>query len=399
MIKYDTALKNVLENAHLLATEKVRIEDSVGRILKEDVYSKVEMPPFDKSAVDGYAVRSTDVRKAPTLLKRVGLIQAGENLKKRLKKGECAKIMTGAPLPKGADSVIMVEDTHARDNHVSALKAVKRWENVCFRAEDIRRGRRVLEKETGILPSHIAVLAAVGKEFVNVTAKPGVAILNTGGEIVPVGRALGGNKIYNSNGPMLQTLLKSDGMEPSFLGIAKDDTNELTRMIKQGLKANALLISGGVSMGDYDLVPQVLKNLGVRKIFHKVNIKPGKPLFFGKVRKTVIFGIPGNPVSNFLAYFLFIRPALRKMMGHGEADPLFKEGIVDEEYGSKVGRRHFVLVTIYRKNGCYHLRPVLSHGSADILALSAADGFMGLNENAGVIKKGSKAQFITWKEI
>jgi len=188
-------------------------------------------------------------------------------------------------------------------------------------------------------------------------------------------------------------------MDPSFLGIARDDANELARMMKQGLKSDILLISGGVSMGDYDLVPHVLKKLGVRKIFHKVNIKPGKPLFFGKYKGTIIFGIPGNPVSNFLTYLLFIRPALRKMMGYEEAAPLFREGIVDRGFRSKAGRRHFVLVTIHREKGSYHLKPVTSHGSADILALSAADGFMVLNEDAGAIRNGSKAQFITWKEL
>ena len=288
MIKYETALKRMLKNAPLLPAESVSIEDSVGCVVKEDIYSKVEMPPFDKSAVDGYAVKSQDTRRAPVALRCVGLIQAGEDMKRRLKSAECAKIMTGAPLPEGADSVIMIEDTAARDDRVEALKAVKKWENVCFRAEDIRRGQRVLGKGTAILSSHMAVLAAAGREFVNVTTKPKVAILNTGGEIVPVGSTLKKNRIYNSNGPMLQTLLESDGMEPSSLGIARDDANELTRMIKLGLKSDILLISGGVSMGDYDLVPHVLKKSGVKKIFHKVNIKPGKPLFFGMHKKTMV---------------------------------------------------------------------------------------------------------------
>lgn len=399
MITYEAALKNILENTRVLPAEKVRIEDSAGRVLRENVYSEVNMPPFDKSAVDGYALRSQDARKIPTVLKCVGLIRAGENLKKRIKKGECAKIMTGAPVPKGADSVVMMEYTTTRGEYVKALKTVKKWENVCFRAEDIKAGQKVLEKGAKLFSSHIAVLAAAGKEFVEVTAMPGAAVLNTGGEITPIGRALAKNGIYNSNGPMLRAMLKSDAIEPFLLGIAKDDINELTRMIRRGLRFDMLLISGGVSMGDYDLVPRVLKNLGARKIFHKVNIKPGKPLFFGRYRNTIIFGIPGNPISSFLAYLLFIRPALRKAMGYKVAGPSFKKGIIDREFGKKDSRRRFVLVKIRERGASRVLSPILNRGSADVLALSKADGFMVLGENTKVIKKASFAQFISWKEI
>lgn len=399
MIKFEEALKRILENTLTLPARKIPIQEAVGMILQEDIRSGIEMPPFDKSAMDGYAVNSLDTKECPVRLKCLGLIQAGDVFTKRLKRGECVKIMTGAPLPKGADSVILVEDVSEDAGFVEVSKPVKKGENVCFRAEDIKRGDRVLEKGKKISPSEVGILATVGRCFVKVIPKPKAAILNTGGEIVPLGSKLARFKIYNTNGPMLKTLLKCDGIKPRVLGIAKDNVQQLSRAIRKGLTDDILLISGGVSMGDYDLIPEVLKNAGVKQIFHKVNIKPGKPLFFGVKNKTVIFGIPGNPVSNFLSYLIFVRPAIRKMMGYKGCKPPFKEGIVRKEFRTKAGRRHFVLVKAIEQEGHLYLLPVESHGSADTLSLSKADGFMMVDEGAPIVQSGSKIKFITWKEI
>lgn len=399
MMQYEEALENILKNAYPLSAEKVMIEESVGRILKEDIYSKIKMPPFDKAAMDGYAINVQDVKNVPIKLRNIGIIQAGDIFEEKLTKGDCVKIMTGAPLPPGTDSVVMIEDTRQFDDFVEILKVIKKGENVCFQGEDIGEGQKVIDQGTKISSSHVAVLATVGRRFVRMSGKPRVSILNTGGEIVQPGVKLSKNKIYNSNGPMLQALLKSDGVESCFLGIVKDNIEELKRVIKDGFKANILLISGGVSMGEYDLIPEVLVNMEVKKIFHKVNIKPGKPLFFGIKNKTLIFGIPGNPISNFLAYLIFIRPALYKMLGHSNFQPEFKTGLIDREFNTKTERKHFVLVKITKnKNHCY-LTPIFSHGSADILALSKADGFMVVDGNISTIKKNSKIQFITWKII
>lgn len=396
MISYEQALKLILGNLSTRPTEKILFEDSLGRILAEDIYSGLEMPPFNKSAMDGYALNSLDVQKVPVKLKCIGLIQAGENFKKAIKRGECVKIMTGSPLPENADSVVMVENTRQIRENVEVLEGVEKGENVCFQGEDIRRGEKVLKKGTKISAAHIALLATIGRNFIKVVRPPRVAILNTGGEIVPVGAKLGRSQIYNSNGPMLSVLLRSDGIEPYFLGIARDNEKELKQAIKQALGMDIILISGGVSMGDYDLVPEVLTGLGVKKIFHKVNIKPGKPLFWGIRRKTAIFGIPGNPVSNFLTYFVFIRPALFKMRGYKVSGPEFKQGFLAEELRLRGGRKHFILVKISKKKGCDYLSPVPNHGSADVLALSRANGFMVANEDVRMLKKGTTVRFITW---
>lgn len=406
MVTFEQALKNILNNARVLSIEKVVIEDSVGRILQEDIYSGLEMPPFDKSAMDGYAVCCLDTQDAYAKLECIGIIQAGESFNGRLKRGECVQIMTGAPMPKGADSVVMIEDTkEARSANrnegyfVRILKKVKTGENVCLRGEDIKKGQKLFRKGERIFSPDTAVLAAMGRRFVKVIRPPTVAILNTGGEIVPVGTKLCKNKIYNSNGPMLEALHRFDGILPVSLGIVKDNVRQLERALRQGLKADILLISGGVSMGAYDLIPAALRNIKVKEVFHKVNIKPGKPLFFGVKNKTLIFGVPGNPVSNFLAYFVFIRPAIYKMMGLKPSGAAFKDGILVKEFRKKTDRRQFVLVKVLKRGNYYYLSVLDSHGSADILSLSKADGFMMVNENKSVIKKNTKMRFITWKEL
>lgn len=399
MIEFEEALSLIINNTHRLPVERVLVEDSIGRVLMEDVYSNIEMPPFNKSAMDGYAVKAEDIKRAPVKLRFIGSIQAGKGLKKRVMCGECAKIMTGAPLPEGADSVVMIEETQQYGKNIEILRSVKRWQNVCFQGEDVKKGQRVLEKGKIISISDIGVLATIGRRYVKSIRRPDVAVLNTGGEIVPLGCKLSRRSIYNSNGPQLLSLLKSVQINPRFLGIVKDEPRELTRVIKRGLEGDMLLISGGVSMGDYDLVPGILKDLGVKEIFHKVNIKPGKPLFFGKRKNTIVFGIPGNPVSNFLTHLIFIQPALCKMMGRESCKPLFEEGILKKTFYQKKGRRHFVLVKISNSDSCYRLDPVKSHGSADTLALSRADGFMIVDGDRHLVDENSKMRFITWRKI
>ncbi len=398
MITYEQALVAILKKTSSLGTEKVPIKDSVGRVLKEDIVSSLEMPPFDKAAVDGYAVRTSDVLQAPCILECVGFIEAGKSFSKSVKSGECVKIMTGAPLPKNTDGVVMVEDTKMSGKYIKILRSIKKDENMCPRGQDLKKNQVVLKKGKPISSSHVALLAAVGRRFATVSRKPSVSLLNTGGELILVGKRLGKNQIYNSNGPMLSALIKSDGLELNFLGIAKDEPRELRKAIQKGLKSRILLISGGVSMGDYDLVPDILKNLGVRKIFHNVRMKPGKPLFFGIKNRTLVFGIPGNPVSNFLAYLVFVRPAIRKMTGHDFYLPAFKKGILKKAFYLRGDRRHFALVKIFKKNNQYYLKPLGAHGSADILSLARADGFMTVGPNRKRIKEGTTVPFITWEE-
>lgn len=392
MITFEEAISTVLRNARPLPPGSVPVELAVGRALAEDVRSALDMPPFDKSAVDGYAVRAAAV-KPGARLRCLGLVQAGEVFKGGLAAGTCVKIMTGAPVPPGADAVAMVEYTSEKGGLVEFSAGIDRGDNIARRAEDIKKGQLILKRGTVIKVSHIAALAAAGRGAVKCGALPTAAIVNTGGEIVPPGRPLGRNKIYNSNGPMLAALLRSDGVTAAP-AIVRDDAKKMRTALAAALKRDMVLISGGVSMGDYDLVPGILKSLGVKKLFHTVRVRPGKPMFFGVKGRTLVFGIPGNPVANFMAYLAYIRPALRRLAGRPDFAPAFLDGTCAAAFEPRTPRRAMVLSTVSAKAG-FSLAGVSNNGSADILALAEAAGFTMVPEG-GSVKKGGRAKFISW---
>jgi len=407
MIGFEEAVKTVLKYAKPLPAARTRIEDAVGRALLEDVYSGMDMPPFDKSAVDGYAVRAADLAGGREL-RCAGVIQAGDNFRGKVRAGECVKIMTGAPVPAGADAVVMVESTtpllsfaresdgstQGRNGVVKFNEGIGKGTNIARRGEDIRKGQKILSRGIVIKISHIAVLAAVGRGWVKTGALPKVSLINTGGEIVPPGTRLAGNRIYNSNGPMLSAMLKTDKVCAAPV-IVRDDAKKMKAALSRALKTDILLISGGVSMGDYDLVPGVLKALGVKKIFHKVRVRPGKPMFFGVKGRTLVFGIPGNPVANFMAYLAYVRPAIRKMAGRPDFAPKFKTGTCAVKFEPRTPRKALVLSKVCARAE-YALTEVSNNGSADILALAQANGFTVVKEG-GSLKKNGKAAFISWR--
>ena len=392
MINFEEAIEIVLKNVRPLPPVKTRVEDAAGRVLQEDIRSGLEMPPFNKSAVDGYAVRAADLVRARRL-RCTAMVQAGESFLGKLRAGECVKIMTGAPVPAGADAVVMVEYTSEKNGLVKFAAGIKKGKNIAVRGEDIKKGQKILACGTVIKISHIAALAAVGRGKVKTGALPRVSLVNTGGEIVPPGTELGRNRIYNSNGPMLAAMLGADGIKAVPV-IVRDEARKLKAALAKALKADIVLISGGVSMGDYDLVPGVLKSLGVKMIFHKVRVKPGKPMFFGTKGDRLVFGIPGNPVSNFMAYLAYIRPAIRKMSGRPDFAPRFLEGACAAAFKPRTPRRAMVLSRVRAKTE-YSLCEVSNNGSADIIALAGADAFTMIREG-GSVNKGGKAKFIGW---
>lgn len=392
MITFEEAIAKVLEHAKPLPAELTRIEEAVGRMLLEEIRSGLDMPPFDKAAVDGYAVRAADLAEGRELRCR-GLVQAGEAFKGVVKPGDCVKVMTGAPVPAGADAMVMVEHTGERNGLVKFEEGIKKGANIARRGEDIKKGQKILPRGTLLSISHIAVLAAVGRGRVRTGGLPRVSLVNTGGEIVPPGSRLGKNAIYNSNGPMLSALLRTDGVITAPV-IVRDEKKAMRAALAAGLKADILLISGGVSMGDYDLVPGVLKELGVKKVFHNVRIRPGKPMFFGVKGRKLVFGIPGNPLANFLAYFAYIRPAILKMGGRRDFAPEFRTGTCAAGIDPRTPRRAMVLTSV-KERADYSLEEVPGNGSADILALAGANGFTMVKEG-GSLKKGEKAKFLSW---
>jgi molybdopterin molybdotransferase len=392
MISFEEAIETVLKNARPLPPVMTPVELAAGRALLEDVRSVTAMPPFDKSAVDGYAVRAADVKPGAALCSR-GLLQAGQAFGRRLGRGECVKIMTGAPVPAGADAVLMVEFSSEKAGLVSFSRGIKAGANIARRGEDIKKGQVVLRRGTVIGVEHAAVLAAAGRARVKTGALPSLSLVNTGGEIVPPGRPLGKNRIYNSNGPMLAALLRGDGIAAAP-AIVRDEPRALKAALARALKADIVLISGGVSMGDYDLVPGTLKALGVKKIFHTVRVRPGKPLFFGVKGRRLVFGIPGNPVANFMAYQAYIRPAIRKMACRPDYAPKFRDGVCADKFEPRTPRRAMVLSKACAHKS-YKLYEVDNNGSADILALAEANCFTMVKEN-GAVKKGGKTKFLAW---
>lgn len=403
MISWESALQKIKSNAKVCSNIELELEQSLGYKLAKDLFATLDIPPFNKSAVDGYALRASDYNLKDTLLSCVGVVEAGKNFDREISPGECVKIMTGACIVRNADSVVMIEDTESFPNKkVKIKKIVKKGQNICFQGEDVKKKQKVASRGHRISVLDIALLASVGIKIVKVINKPKVAVLNTGGEIVPLGNKINTKltyKIYNSNGPQLMALLKQSRIKAQFLGIAKDRVDDLEKKISLGLKSNILLISGGVSMGDYDLVPQVLERLGVEKIFHNVCMKPGKPLFFGRKKDTLIFGIPGNPISNFLVYTLFVRLAILKMSGEEDINLNFEQAVLTKNYFQKPGRTHFVLVKAKYKNSRFFVTPVRSNGSADVAALADTQGCVMIHKDVTQLKAGAQVRFLSFKGL
>jgi molybdopterin molybdotransferase len=321
MLSVDQALQLVLDHAQGLPATQTRLADALGRVLAESIVSDIDSPPHDKSIVDGYAVIAADIEAPGVELHVLEEVTAGAIPTKRLERGAATRIMTGAPIPPGADAVVMVEHTQAAGQRVAIMQpTVRPGQNVMPRAAAMSRGQTVLRPGQLLRAVEVGLLAEVGHTQVAVVGKPTVAIVPTGNELVDPATTPSFSQIRNSNGPMLAALAHQAGSEACDLGITRDDPRELARILEIGLASDVLVVSGGVSVGILDLVPKTLEQLGVEQVFHKVNLKPGKPLWFGvrrdvAERQTLVFGLPGNPVSSLVCFELFVRPAIQKLRG------------------------------------------------------------------------------------
>lgn len=382
MIRFEEASELVMSNAQPLRSEHVLMMDSLGRVLAEDVYSDLNMPPFDKSAMDGYAIRMEDLFMT---LKVIEVIQAGQVPEKVVKTGECSKIMTGAPIPEGADGVIRIEDTETLGNGNIRFIGKESAKNICFKGEDIREGDLVISSGTCIQPQHLAVLASVGKVNPLMYAKAEVGVLSTGNELVEPMHIPSPSNIRNSNAYQLMGQLIKAGANPHYEGIALDTEVSLTAFLRNALdQFDIVLLTGGVSMGDYDHVPDVMDKIGIKILFKSVAIQPGRPTIFGRRGNQFIFGLPGNPVSAFIVFEMLVKPFLRKMMGDFSLplDIQLPMGINHTRVNSS--RKSFIPVKIIQGE----VFPLEYHGSAHINAYTTANGICTMEIGEASLEKG-----------
>ncbi|OGU14572.1 MAG: molybdopterin molybdenumtransferase MoeA [Geobacteraceae bacterium GWC2_53_11] len=326
MLSYDQARKVILENCSPAGVEQVSLLDAVGRVLAKDVAAPWDMPLWDNSAMDGYAVRSDDCGQIPCTLKVTGYIPAGAVADGISVEPGCAvRIMTGAPTPAGCDAVVPVEETDDGQETVTLGQPVKKGQHIRVRGEDVGAGVVFVRAGTIVRPPEVNILANFGKALVSVYRRPVVAILSTGDELVELGRTPGAGEIVNSNALSLAAAVRETGCIPRIIGIARDNVESHREKLREGLKADVLITSAGVSAGDRDLVRDVLCELGAEQRFWKVAIKPGGPTAFAMYGTTPVFSLPGNPVSTMITFEEFVRPALLKMLGQQRVlRPLFK---------------------------------------------------------------------------
>jgi len=376
-LKVSEAQKIIIDAVSTMGVESVALAQSLGRVLGEDVRANRDQPPYDVSAMDGYALRSADVANSPVTLDVIEDIKAGDMPSKTVQAGQCARIMTGAPLPHGADAVLRVEDTQVvSDGRVQINCSVKLGNDIRYRGESMRDGEVVLTAGTEIVPGVIGMLAMVKAANIKVYRQPRVAILSTGDELEGLHDAFDANKIPDANSYALMAQVQALGMQPVLLGIARDDPDELRRHLQAGLQYDVLLVSGGTSVGVHDYVRPTLEALGVQMRFWRVAMKPGHPMAFGSTDKTFVFGLPGNPVSSMVCFEQFVVPALRRMMGCSRLHRRTMVARLTHDVKHKKSRTEFVRVTLRSEEGGYAATSTGSQGSAILPSMAKADGLM-----------------------
>lgn len=352
MISFEEARRTILDKVAPAGVERVMLLDAAGRIIAEDFAAPWDMPRWDNSAMDGFAVRSADCAPGVTL-KVTDYIPAGVSSDDAVTKGCAARIMTGAPIPPGADAVVPFEETEEAEGSVKLLHPVKKQDHIRFKGEDVASGESVVARGTLLGPPQISLLASFAALLVPVYRKIRVAIVSTGDELVEVGTEPKESQIVNSNTLALAAAIKLCGAEPVILGIARDNRESHLALLSEGLKADVLITSAGVSAGDRDLVRETLVELGVKEEFWKIGIKPGGPTAFGLKGNTPVFSLPGNPVSTMITFEEFARPALLKMMGHTSVFRRTVRGYLQDEVRKKAGKMNFLRVRATVEDGRY----------------------------------------------
>jgi molybdopterin molybdotransferase len=384
MIKFDDAFEIMMVSARRLGTERVDIDCALNRVLAETIVSDIDMPPFNKSAMDGYACRRTDLANELTIIET---IPAGLLPKKSIGENQCAKIMTGAVVPEGADCVIMVEYTENSAENRVRFTGSNTADNICLKGEDIKKGDVVLRAGCNIAPRHIAVLASHGCVKSLVSVQPRVGIIATGNELVEPGQKPAACQIRNSNGFQLAAQVENAAAIATNYGIAVDTEEAIEAKVKKATAENdVVILSGGVSEGDYDLVREILEKNNIKLLFEKVAVKPGKPMVFGVSDEVFCFGLPGNPVSTFVMFELLVKPFLFKMMGHDFRPAVIHKQLEKTIKRKKTDRDSWLPVIFINDN---KVAKIEYHGSAHINALCEADGLLRILAGVAEIKEGT----------
>lgn len=387
MLPFDKAFETVLNSAGRLGTERIDFRFALGRILAEDIESDMDIPPFHKSAMDGYACQRADLSNE---LAVVEIIAAGSVPQKTIETNQCSKIMTGAMIPDGADCVIMKEYIDCPTENTICFIGDKTNDNICRKAEDVKTGDVVLNEGVKIEPQHIAVLASVSSTQPLVVKKPVVAVIATGSELVEPKSKPSLSQIRDTNSFQLAAQIEGMGVVAINYGIAGDTADEIGIVFKKALRqSDVVIVSGGVSVGDFDFVPRIFKQNNINLLFERIAIKPGKPTVFGTSGKKYCFGLPGNPVSTFVLFELMIKPFLYKLMGH-DYEPLNVQMPLDESLINKKTKRQRWLPVAITDKGT--IKPVEYHGSAHINSLCGADGLVSMDVGVAEVKKGTSVK-------
>jgi molybdopterin molybdotransferase len=396
MIPISEAIEIIKRETFSLETETIDLENSIGRVLAEEIFADMDLPPFDRSQMDGFAVNAEETENAPVKLKIIGESVAGKGFDEKIRRGETVRIMTGARVPNGADAVQKVESTRATgEDFVEILEAAKPEQNIVKRAAEIEKGERIFTIGERVTENMIASIASFGYAKVQAARKPKTAILSTGSEIVDISQTPEKDQIRNSNSIMLEVFAKKAGAETSILPIAKDDISNLKTQILKALETNdVLLITGGVSVGDYDFTKPALRELNAEIFFEKVSLKPGKPAVFAKLNDKLIFGLPGNPVSVAVTFCLFVRTALLKMQDAVNIE-LKKEfaAVSDKIKGAKERDSYLPVLVSTNERGNLIVESLRFSGSSNFIQFSRANALIFVPQNSS-FQTGDVAQIL-----
>jgi len=402
MLTYEEARRTVVDQVTKAkgprATTKISVWDALGFVLAEEVKTDREYPPFHRSTRDGYAVRASEAASGATL-RCVAEIKAGDTVTQPLAPATCLQIMTGAAVPDGADAVVMIEHTSRDGDAVRFDRAAQPGQNIVPRGSEAKRGETILSAGTRLGYAELALAAQVGATQLRCARKPRVAILSTGDEVVAVDQPPGAFQIRNSNSVSLAAQVRLAGGEPVLLGNAADRIDDLREKISRGLREEVLVLSGGVSMGKYDLVETVLKNLGAEFYFDAVAIRPGRPAVFGKCGDTFVFGLPGNPVSTMVTFELFVVPAVDLLSGAPARDLPFVEAGLAAALNEKPGLAHFLPARVEWHGVTPEVKALPWQGSGDVAALARANCFLVVAADRGQVSAGETMPILLRKDI